>query len=262
MSENKKKPKKKLSKIGRLIMDFILVVSLAIACFSGYKLITGLLSYREAKKSYDDVRNQYMEVREKEDESSERVFDWDKLRQTNPDVAGWIVLEDSSIDYPIVHGADNEYYLYRLFDGTYNPSGTVFIDAENSGDFSDKNTVIYGHHMLQEPLMFADVEKYKDQSYYETHKVMQIYTPTLTYDVYPIAGKYDVGTGGYIQFYFGSDEEFMNYVQTFIDASTFKSEEAIEPSDKIVLLSTCEYNVHSVDGRYAMIAKIVPAKGE
>ena len=255
------KKKKKLSKFGKIVMDIILVISLAVALFSGYKLITGLLSYREAKNSYDDVRNEYMEKRE-EGEKTERVFDWESLMKVNPDIVGWMVLEDSSIDYPVVHGADNVYYLDHLFDLTYNPSGALFIDCDNDGDFSDKNTVIYGHHMLQEPLMFADVEKYKNQDYYESHKVMQIYTPTTTYDIYPIAGKYETGTGGYIQFYFNSDEEFLSYIQEFINASTFTSEEEIKPEDKIVLLSTCEYNVHTVDGRYALIGKIVERKGE
>ena len=181
----------------------------------------------------------------------------------NPDCAGWITLPNSNVDYPVVFGAStdenkygNSYYLDHLFDGTYNLSGTVFIDYNNGRDFSHKNTVIYGHHMLNDS-MFADIEKYKKQSYYDSHKEMIFQTPNGTYKIYPIAGYSTTGTGNYVQYDFGSDSEFLSYVDRFVSASTFKSDETVSATDQIVMLSTCSYDVE--DGRYVLVGKLVKA---
>lgn len=253
MSETKvKKPKKRLTKFARNLLNAILVLAIGTACFSGYMLFKGKKEYKEAEKAYGEIRSASSEITEKGKE-----INWESLWEVCPDVVAWIYLEDSTIDYPVVHYTDNEYYLRRLLDGTWNGSGTIFVDAENNPGFNDKNNVIYGHHMLDAPYMFADVEKYKDQEFYDTHKVMELYTPDKKYLIYPVAGVYDTGTGDYVKFTFSGEQDFLDYVNSFVSRSTFKSEETIEVGDKMVLLSTCEYNVHTVDGRYALIGKFV-----
>ena len=254
MSENtvKTKPKKKLTKFGRRLLDVLLVISLCVAAFSAYQLYKGQKEYKEATKAYSDIRENTASLSEKG-----RVIDWESLFEICPDVVGWIYLEDSTIDYPIVQAEDNDYYLRRLLDGTWNNSGSIFMDYENYPGFVDKNTVLYGHHMLETPYMFADVEKYHDQEYYETHKVIELYTTNKHFYVYPLAGVYDTGSGDYIKMQFAGEQDFLDYVDSFVSRSTFKSEVQIEPGDRIVLLSTCEYKVNTVDGRYALIGKLV-----
>ena len=105
--------------------------------------------------------------------------------------------------------------------------------------------------------MFADIEKYKDQSYYDSHKEMIFQTPNGTYKIYPVAGYSTTGTGGYVQYDFGSDSEFLSYVDRFVSASTFKSDVTITAEDQIVMLSTCSYDVE--DGRYVLVGKLVKA---
>lgn len=233
-----------------------------LGAFSGYQLWRINRKYAVAKKSYDDLRDTVMVkpvdrdafVTEKDVFTPRKDIDWEALWAVDKNVVGWIEMEDSSIDYPVVHGKDNTQYLRHLIDGTWSDAGTIFIDYNNVGDFSDRNTVIYGHHMHNEPLMFAELENYESQSYYDSHKVIMIHTPEVEYNIYPVAGINTTGTGGYLKFKFDSDEDYLNYVNYFVERSTFKSEETITAGDRMVLFSTCSYDVKN--GRYVVIGKL------
>lgn len=247
-----KKKKRKLSKAGRIISDVLIVICLAVAGFSGYNLYKELKEYNVSKEAYDTLTPEVITVNE---ETNEKIIDHATLLSMNADYKGWVYLEDSSIDYPFVQTTDNEYYLRHLFNGEWNNSGCVFIDTNNNPDFSDRNTVLYAHNM-KNGTMFADIEKYKDASYYDTHKVIHIYTESQNYDVYPIAGMLSDGQDAYVQITFNDDAEFMNYTSRFIENSTFTSEQTLEATDRIVMFSTCNYDVD--DGRYVLIGKLVP----
>lgn len=248
--------KKKLSKAGRLILDLILVVSLGTAAFSGYKLWKETEKYRTATKNYDDIRDTVIVNPTDGSQSgpAEKQIDWEALKTLNPGFFAWIELPGSTVDYPVIQGNDNSWYLKHLPDGTYNDAGTIFIDAENSTDFSDRVTVFYGHHMLDDPLMFAEVENYKEQSYYDSHKEFLIHTPDAEYKMYPAAGYVTSGTAGYIQIGFASDEEFMEYIDGFVQRSTFVSDVTLEKEDHVLMLSTCSYDIY--DGRYVLIGRL------
>ena len=72
--------------------------------------------------------------------------DFSQLAQINPDIVGWIYIEGTKINYPVVQAENNRYYMSRLFDGSYNASGCIFLDCRSSSDFSDRHSIIYGHH--------------------------------------------------------------------------------------------------------------------
>lgn len=255
------KKKKKLTRFARILLDIILVLSLGTAAYSGYRLWKETERYRAAEKNYDDIRDTVVvkPVQTDDDTEQKRQFDWDAMKAINSNIFAWIELEGSSIDYPIIQGSDNEYYLKHLPDGTYNDAGTIFMDTENHMDLSDRVTVFYGHHMLDEPLMFAEVENYENQSYYDSHKKFTIHTPEAEYEVYPVAGHVTSGTAGYIRLSFSSDEDYMEYIRGFIDSSDFVSEETITEADQTVMLSTCSYDIS--DGRYVLIGKLKKVSG-
>lgn len=96
------------------------------------------------------------------------VVDFEELWKENGDVVGWLYCPDTVINYPVVQGDDNDYYLRRLLDGSNNIAGTLFIDARNKGDFSDWNTVVYGHNMRNDT-MFGTLTEYASQEYYCSH---------------------------------------------------------------------------------------------
>ena len=249
------KKKRKLTKFGRILSDIVIVVCLVIAGFSGWNLYKELHEYKESKETYEKLTPEVViENPDTNEVDTAPLFDWEKLKQINEDFVGWIRLDDSTVDYPFVQGTDNEYYLRHLFDGTYNNSGCVFMDVNNNRDFSDKNTILYAHNM-KNGTMFASIEKYKDASYYDGHKVIHIYTEAATYDVYPVAGIVTDGQDDYVRTSFNDDNDFMSYVNRFVSSSTFTSEQSIESTDRIVMLSTCNYD--RSDGRYVLIGKLV-----
>ena len=249
--------KRKLRKGVSILLDIILAAALLTAAFSGYKLYQGLHTYHTAQKAYDDIRDTVIvkPVQSDDSPSGMKQIDWDSLHEISPDVIAWIEMEDSSIDYPVVQGADNVWYLKHLIDGSYNDAGTVFMDASCSKDFTGINTVLYAHHMLNEPLMFAEIENFEDQGYYESHRRILIHTPDAEYEMYPVAGMVTTGTSEYIRLSFAGDEDYLSYIDWFVSRSTFISQETITAGDQMMMLSTCSYDV--TDGRYVLIGKLV-----
>ena len=99
-----------------------------------------------------------------------------------PDVKAWLELPGTVIQYPVGPGRDNSYYLKHLYDGTAKKVGCLFIDYENAEDFSDNNTIIYGHNM-RDGSMFSTLVEYKAQAYYDEHPEMYLVTPEGGYVV-------------------------------------------------------------------------------
>lgn len=247
-----KKKQKKLTKGGVFFFRFLLLVCIGVACFSGYHLFTGIYEYRKGSQAYQELY--YSQAG---DTSGAGVEDnrvnFESLARINPDIVGWLYLPDSSINYPIVQGRDNEYYLEHLFNGTTNHMGCIFVDYRNTPKFVDKNTAMYAHHM-RNGSMFADLEKYKNPSYYGTHKTFWMQTPDGDYIIEPFAGVLLSGGDAFMQLMFNSDEDFIEYVWMFLERSTFQSDIEIQPTDQIITMVTCSYDFEN--GRYALLGKL------
>ena len=165
-------------------------------------------------------------------------------KSVNPDVVGWIYIEAlDNINYPVVQGDDNETYLHTTYENNYNFAGTIFVDYENSSDFSDCNTLIYGHNM-KNGSMFGNLKKFtEDQSTYEKSKYFWILTPEKNYR-YEIISAYTTGVNSDTYTLFkGPGEEYLNYLNTIQGYSEIKTEATeLTVKDKIVTLSTCTGN--------------------
>ena len=256
----KEKKKKKLSKAGVMLFRVILIVSIATAAYSGFQLYKGLKDYRESENSYTNLANETKTETESivEEETGE-TYEYDKanftaLAEINPDVAGWLSLDGTVINYPVVQGTDNDYYLEHLFTRETNHTGCIFIDFRNQKDFSDRNTAMYAHHM-RNGSMFAELEGYRQQDYYEAHKELILQTPDAVYLIQPFAGLLSDGYTEYVQFDFPTDESFMSYVNDLRSKSTFNSDVEVTAEDRIVTMSTCRYDI--TNGRYAVFGKLV-----
>ena len=175
------------------------------------------------------------------------------LGAENPDFCAWLWQEGTAIDYPVVLGGDNEYYLNHLFDGEKNKLGCLFMDCRNKGDFSDKNTVIYGHNM-KNGSMFHSLTDYKDPVVYATRPTMTIYTPDETYMLELFAGAVVSGDAPSVKINFESEEAFMAYVDALKANSTFDSHVEVTPEDRLVTLCTCSYEYDNA--RYVLAGKL------
>lgn len=221
--------------------------------------IYGLVEYFSADKKYSDLENQFLvsdednlgkiEANEIEWYELARV-DIAALKESYPEVVGWIMFENEKISYPIMQ-ADNVKYLTTSYDGTQSKPGSIFMDELNSPYFTDAHTLIYGHNM-QNLSMFGRLKFYKTQDdYYETHKYFQIYTEDeiLRY-----------------QIFFGQDIPATSYIylDRTLSAGTLASlmrresmidnDIPIEDDDKIVTLSTC---TAADDERFVVSAVLV-----
>lgn len=176
------------------------------------------------------------------------------LKEISGNAVAWICSEGTPIDYPVVQGADNTFYLTHLHDGTSNRVGAIFLDYRNAPDFSDQNSIVYGHHM-KSGKMFAELEKYKEQSYYDGHRSLTLYTQDAAYRIELIAGYVVDGSINDLELNFGNGEEFCSFVEKIKRKSTFQSDTAVAGTDRIVTMVTCTYDF--TNARYALIGKLV-----
>ncbi len=176
------------------------------------------------------------------------------LKEVNPDVTGWIYSPDTTINYPVVQGDDNAYYLKHLADGTENRNGCPFLDVQNRPDFTDDNSIIYGHHM-QNGTMFAGISWYEDQSYYDEHPVMYLMTPSATYRIELFSGYITtMDSSAYMQ-NFGSVREHTDWLKEVSGRSDFRANLEISAYDRVITLSTCAYRLENA--RYVLHGKLM-----
>lgn len=183
------------------------------------------------------------------------LVDFESLQAINPEVVAWIYVEGTSINYPVVQGPNNNYYLDKLFDGKYNSSGSIFMDYRNTSDLSDRNTIIYGHNM-QNGTMFNHINNYKRQDYYDKHPVGLLITPEGTYTLEFVAGYVASVNSDAWRMDFLSDKDFSIWLADAMEQSTFTSTVKPEASDRVVTLSTCTYEFNQA--RYVLVAILRP----
>ena len=199
----------------------------------------------------EQVEESELAVQEKESLVTE--IDFASLIEINEDVVGWLYLPDTVINYPVVQGEDNSYYLKRLVDGSYNANGSLFIDYQNQMDFSDDNTLIYGHHM-DSGKMFATLVKYKNQEFYDEHPIIYFLTEEQNYKVEIFAGYVTTPDSDSYLLTAGSRAQTIEWMKEMFHNSDFYADVTIRPEDHIMTFSTCDYDFH--DARYVIHGKM------
>lgn len=182
-------------------------------------------------------------------------MDFTELLKTNSDIKGWIFGEGTNVDYPILQTDDNDFYMDHLYNKEANSSGSIFADYRNESDFSDRNTVLYGHHMGN-GTMFGSIEHYASQDFYDATPTMMLYTPEGDYRIELICGTHESGDEQFVEFNFKTEEDFQKYVESFRERSTFKSDVQVQPGDKLISLCTCAYVFDNA--RFLLMGRLVP----
>ena len=181
-----------------------------------------------------------------EEEVQNSPVDWEGLWAVNPDVYAWITVPGTVIDYPILqHATDNTYYLYYNIDGSYGYPGCIYTENMNSKDFTDNNTVIYGHNM-KNGSMFAGLHKFEDKEFFDGHQKVLIYTPEKEYE-YTIFAAYIYDDRHLLySFDFSNEDVYASYletVQSMRDLSAdLRSDVTVTKENKIITLVTCMAN--------------------
>lgn len=257
MEENKnntqKQPEQKKKKESDVLLTIALIVAIAVFCYAAFNLYHIYTEYKKGTDEYNQIEE--MAVTERDADSGEAAgpnaqlkppieVDFDKLKSVNEDVVGWIYVDAlPDISYPIVKGKDNQTYLHQTYEKNYNFAGTIFVDYENSGDFSDCNTLVYGHNM-KNGSMFGHLKKFReDDRLYKQDKYFWILTPERNYR-YEIISAYTTGVNSDTYTLFkGPGEEFEKYLETIKGYSEIQTDDTdLTIKDKIVTLSTCTGN--------------------
>lgn len=227
------------------IVTLILIVIIVFCLFKIGKILWG---YYEGTKTYDNVAK----IAGISSKDSDHI-DFDKLLEKNPDTKAWLKLKGTNINYPILQGASNDTYLYRMFDGKYNRKGSLFVDYRVENPFQDFMTIVYGHNM-KDNTMFSHLMEYKNQDFYKKHPKMLLYTPSKNYNMYVIGAMYIDAAAPQYKLFFNESEK-ASYVNWISSNSVIKTDEVASPQDKIVMLSTCT-NVDE-NGRFIVFGKLV-----
>jgi sortase B len=177
-------------------------------------------------------------------------IDFNALRRINEDGVAWLYSPDTVIDYPIMKADDYSYYLNHLADRTWNVNGSIFIDYNCPPDLSGKLTVLYGHHMKSEEMMFGSLEEYKNQVYYQEHPFMYLYTDNENYRIDILYG-FVIDAGQWRDRAFMYEVNLGDLISYAEHNTTFESVAEYAEGDRIIAMSTCSYDFN--DARYVVI---------
>ncbi|MCI2058338.1 MAG: class B sortase [Oscillibacter sp.] len=173
-----------------------------------------------------------------------REMDFSALQKVNRDVLGWIVIPGTVISYPMLQTSNNTYYLRHTWKKQSSVVGAIFLEHQNSGDFSDFNTVIYGHNM-NNGSMFGSLKKYKKKSWWAAHPIVYLTDGNGT-RAYRIFAAYEVATAGETyQIGFPSDQAKQQFLDYCVSQSVIKTGVTPTVSDHVVTLSTCTGRGHA-----------------
>lgn len=231
----------------------------------------GILIYEEFKdyKSAREIKKlqEQKEVLYGNEDVSGILPEYRELYETNSDLAGWIVIDGTDINYPVVQSkVYQEFYLDHNFDGEEDDAGSIFIDARNDVLLPDDNIIIYGHNM-KNGSMFGTLQYYLNKEYYNTHSIISFDTLYGRY-VYKIAvvglskiSEESEDTFKYYDFLNAKNKkEFKKYVENIKKLEAYDTGTSLSYGDKLITLSTC--NSVEEDGRLFIVAKEVKDEGE
>lgn len=266
------------------IVTFIFVI---VFVFCSLKAISYFYHSYKSKNSYDEIKRIYSisetitsnnftddlddyeqyrlalrsSIKAKQEEAaaqSLREQNFNKLQKINKDIISWIYVPNTKIDYPVVKGIDNEFYLHHDVVKSSSEVGAIFMDYKNviKSDFknSDKNIVLYGHNM-KNGTMFKDLTKFGDITFFNENKYIYLDTSSgrHQWEIFSVfVAKSDFN---YRQTKFESSNEYLKFLSTIKKKSLVPTNVELSSKDQILTLSTCSYEFNNA--RFAVVARLI-----
>jgi sortase B len=247
-----------------------LLSNILIALFVLIALGSGIYIYKTCKET-KDINKQFSDLKDmigtkssdNEEEGEEEILDkYKALYEKNNEFAGWVSIEGTNIDYPVMLSPeDGEYYLSNNFDKEHDGIGIPFIDARVTlGVDRSDNVLIYGHNMST-GIMFHELTKYDDEEFYKEHKYVKFDTiyEEGTYEIIGVVRTqvYDVSDTTHYRYEDFIDavnkQEYDAYIDFIKESSMYETDSTAEYGDELITLSTCAYHVKN--GRFIVVAK-------
>ena len=250
---NKKETKKKIPPI---VYNVVRIVALFVAggvlVYASYNLTESYLDYKEDEKKYAQINEMFLQNTESEQEEkgnkksmnyskavSTWVWDYKAMLEYNDEAKGYIKLDGTRIQYPIVEHEDNAFYLKRGSDKVYNGAGAIFLDYRTAG-LDGNMCILYGHNML-DGSMFKELMNFRKSDFCKKHPTFDIYVGYRHYIYYVFSTFSAKDTNKDVYKYgFENDADFQKWINTVSNKSTYQFDvEKPDVSDKIIMCSTC-----------------------
>ena len=242
----------KADDIGRKSIKFInytvnitvLLIIMLLITFAGYALWDSNHIHQAADKSHYAI---YKPSAKNEGKS------FKELQALNEEVIAWLSVYGTSIDYPVTQGPDNMKYVDTNAEGRYSLTGSIFLDSNNSRDFSDYNNILHGHHMAKK-VMFGEIGSLSDKKKFEAHRYGSLYFGEKDHGIeffaFLHADAYDISvyTPGI------KEQDRQEYLDNLLGEALHTRDVGVTIDDKLILLSTCSSS--STNGRDILIGRI------
>ncbi len=239
---NKKNKSKKYRKAILNLVIYIMVLSILL--YSGIKIYKWYKDKTNNNKIVEQIRDTVIVEEKNEDENKEESkVDFNKLKEQNSDAVAWIKVNNTNIEYPVVKGSNNSFYLNHNFDKSNNSAGWIFADYRNKFDNTDKNIVIYGHNM-KDNSMFGSLKNILNSDWYDNEENTNITLYTENEKcIYKVFSIYEIESENYyIKTEFSDDNNFEQFVKTIKKRSIKEFNIDVSKDDNILTLSTCANN--------------------
>ena len=242
----------------KIIKISVVILLIGIMLISSYFIYKNMQEDKEQEEIFEELENIVTtnETNEEKEQKEDNV-NLNKLYKINNDIVGWLKIENTNINYPVMQTKDRpDYYLRKNFYKEYSVFGTPYID-ENCDIENGNNLIIYGHH-INGNKMFGELENYKNEEYYNKHKFIKFYTlnEKAEYEIISVFKTTVYNDNGfkYYQYYNLEDErEFETFINKCKELSLYDTQKIAKYGDKLLTLSTCEYSQNN--GRLVVVAR-------
>ncbi|MDD7050219.1 MAG: class B sortase [Lachnospiraceae bacterium] len=248
----------------RVILLIFIILLVSLIGISSYFIYKQINEENKQESIFEDL---YEIIQVDEENSIENnlatnnTINLSELYKQNNDLIGWIKIDNTNIDYPVMQTVNNEYYLDHNYTQEYDKNGSIFLDKDCDITNPGTNMIIYGHHM-KSGKMFGNLDKYSSKKYYEEHPVIQfdtIYEEGIYQIMYVFRSRIyneDEIVFKYYQFFeAATPEEFDSTMQEMANISLYDTGVTATYGDKLITLSTCDHAEE--DGRFVVVAKKV-----
>ena len=230
-----------MDKYKKLILSILFLICLFAIIYSSYKIITWKLHVDANAKIHEETNAAINIVeKNKKEETIKFDIDFSKLKKINEDSIAYIKVNNTNIDYVVVKGKDNSYYLNHNFEKKWNIAGWIFGDFHNKFDGNDRNLIIYGHD-TKDGSMFGSLKNILDSKWYlnEDNYIIYLVTENKTYN-YQVFSTYTIiAENYYINTIFNNNDEFKKFINKLKSRSIYDYGIGVNENDKILTLSSC-----------------------
>ena len=248
-----KKQYKRLKKSKNTKYIFIIIAIILVIIISSYK-------YYMNKKNNNILNNIKIDETQITETKTEKMLKVEELKKENTDIVGWLEIPNTKINFPVLQGTDNEYYMRHTYQKKYSIDGSIFLDKDYDWNLPSSNLLIYGHNN-KNGNMFQELLEYKKESYYKQHPNINFTTENddSTYEIISVflSRVYYKSENDVFRYYYfinaKNEEEYNNYVNESKKASLYDTGKNAQYGEQLLTLSTCEYSQE--DGRFAIVAR-------